>query len=107
MKILLTGATGGIGQALAKALAADGDYLLLQGRNRQRLELLETTLGAEHCTTVVADLNNPQDREALVERAGKSASTACATTRASTASGRFLTWMSAASSRPISVPRYC
>lgn len=71
MKILLTGATGGIGQALAKALAADGDYLLLQGRNRQRLEQLEKALGAEHCTTVVADLNNPQDREALVERAGE------------------------------------
>ena len=41
--ILLTGATGSIGQALAKAYATAGVTLILQGRNVQQLEALSQT----------------------------------------------------------------
>lgn len=44
--LMLTGASGGIGLALARALAAEGAMLLLVGRNEQRLiELAESLPG--------------------------------------------------------------
>ena len=43
-KILLTGATDGIGLETAKALAAQGHHLLVHGRNPARLEALAHTL---------------------------------------------------------------
>ena len=43
-KILLTGATDGIGLETAKALAARGHHLLVHGRNPARLEALTRTL---------------------------------------------------------------
>lgn len=39
---MITGATGGIGGALARAYAAPGVALVLQGRNQQKLATLET-----------------------------------------------------------------
>jgi short-subunit dehydrogenase len=45
--ILITGATGGIGHALALEYAAAGITLILQGRNQQRLEELATLCTAK------------------------------------------------------------
>lgn len=42
--ILLTGATGGIGSAMAKALAQAGCYLVLIGRDQSKLERLKASL---------------------------------------------------------------
>ncbi|PKG38527.1 SDR family oxidoreductase [Psychromonas sp. Urea-02u-13] len=42
--ILLTGATGGIGSAMAKALAQAGCYLVLIGRDQSKLEQLKGSL---------------------------------------------------------------
>ena len=39
-KIVLTGASGGIGGAMAKALAVEGCQLLLAGRNTNKLTAL-------------------------------------------------------------------
>jgi short-subunit dehydrogenase len=44
-RIVLTGATGGLGQALAESLAAAGACLLLTGRNRERLEAVAAQAG--------------------------------------------------------------
>ncbi|MFT7288182.1 MAG: short-subunit dehydrogenase [Halieaceae bacterium] len=69
MRILLTGATGGIGQALARAFAAEGFAVLLQGRDRTRLDQLLGQLGDAECEAVVADLCLPEDRDRLLTSA--------------------------------------
>nr|WP_296070654.1 SDR family NAD(P)-dependent oxidoreductase [uncultured Actinoplanes sp.] len=51
--ILITGATDGLGLALAHRLAADGARLILHGRDPQRLDRVAGELGA---TPVLADL---------------------------------------------------
>ncbi|WP_337263086.1 MULTISPECIES: SDR family oxidoreductase [unclassified Serratia (in: enterobacteria)] len=59
-RILLTGASGGIGQALAHALAKQGATLILQGRNEATLKQLQNALpNAEKHTLWVADLCDP------------------------------------------------
>jgi short-subunit dehydrogenase len=58
-RILLTGATGGLGQALARQLAANGASLLLAGRDAGRLAELSASLGAGH-SSVRADLDRPE-----------------------------------------------
>lgn len=54
--ILITGATGGIGQALAREYAAPGIHLIVQGRNQEQLRSIEktcTALGATVDTRVL------------------------------------------------------
>lgn len=63
-KILLTGATGGLGQAIAGSLATAGSELILTGRRGTVLGDLATRLGAE---ALVADL---ADRDDLQRVAG-------------------------------------
>ncbi|WP_339616146.1 SDR family oxidoreductase [uncultured Gilvimarinus sp.] len=65
--IVLTGATGGIGQALGRQLAAQGATLMLVGRNRKCLDELDTTLQvqANGGLTVVADLATEAGRATL------------------------------------------
>lgn len=67
LNILITGASGGIGSALAHSLAARGHRLLLQGRNTLALEQLCKSLpGAHRHLVVPADLLDPQQRHGLV-----------------------------------------
>jgi NAD(P)-dependent dehydrogenase (short-subunit alcohol dehydrogenase family) len=58
--ILITGATDGLGRALADRLAADGATLILHGRDRGKLDrtadAIRDTHGAERPHTVLADL---------------------------------------------------
>ena len=54
-RILLTGATGGLGEALAGQLAATGAALLLTGRNAEKLAAIPLAAGAE-CVRLQADL---------------------------------------------------
>ncbi|RDV26760.1 short chain dehydrogenase [Alteromonas aestuariivivens] len=63
---VLTGATGGIGQTIARVLAQKGVTLLLNGRNAEKLEALRQALPGEHIT-VAADINTETGRNALVE----------------------------------------
>lgn len=66
-RVLLTGATGGLGHEIARGLHAKGAELVLTGRRDDVLEPLAAELGA---TAISADLSEPDDVERLVEAAG-------------------------------------
>jgi short-subunit dehydrogenase len=61
--VLLTGATGGIGQATARALAARGARLVLTGR---RAEVLEPLAAEVSGRAVACDLAEPSEVERLL-----------------------------------------
>lgn len=66
--VLLTGASGGIGEALAQELATQGARLLLHGRRASALERLCKELPhPERHQTVIADLGSPQERAKLLQ----------------------------------------
>ncbi len=66
-RVLITGATGGIGQAIARAFAAQGAELVLSGRRAELLESLAAELGAQ---AVPADLAQRDDLRRLAAEAG-------------------------------------
>ncbi len=66
--VLVTGATGGLGQAIARALSERGARLLLTGRQGEILSSLAGELGA---TTIAADLAVPADVDRLAAAAAE------------------------------------
>jgi short-subunit dehydrogenase len=67
-RALLTGATGGLGHAIAKALHERGCDLVLTGRRTDVLEPLAAALGAE---SIAADLSDADDVDRLLAAAGR------------------------------------
>ncbi|WP_457106458.1 3-oxoacyl-[acyl-carrier-protein] reductase [Methylobacterium sp. P5_C11] len=67
-KALVTGATGGLGQAIARALYAQGATVALSGTRPQALEALAAELG-ERASPVAADLSDKDSVEGLVPAA--------------------------------------
>src|SRR4051812_35517807 len=65
--VLLTGATGGIGHAIARALYGEGASLLLTGRRTEVLEPLAAEVGG--AGTVAVDLSDRAAVEALLDQA--------------------------------------
>jgi short-subunit dehydrogenase len=66
--VLLTGATGGIGHAIARALQARGAKLILTGRRVDVLEPLAAELQAQ---ALAVDLTDRDDLHRLLEHAGE------------------------------------
>src|SRR5215213_3751054 len=69
-RALVTGATGGIGQAIARALHARGAHVLITARRREVLDSLASELG-DRVESLPADLASADDVRALVDRAGR------------------------------------
>jgi NAD(P)-dependent dehydrogenase (short-subunit alcohol dehydrogenase family) len=67
--ILITGATDGLGRALARSLAAAGDTVILHGRDEARLKDVADEIGAAHgrALTLRADLADLSQVRRLAE----------------------------------------
>ncbi len=63
---IVTGASGGLGRAIAEALVDHDFNVVLTGTNADRLAAVETAIGSQSVLSVVADVGNAADRERLV-----------------------------------------
>jgi len=68
--VLLTGASGGIGNAIARALHSRGAELVLSGRRADALERLAGELG-DRARVVPSDLSHRASTDALLQAAGE------------------------------------
>jgi short-subunit dehydrogenase len=68
-KALLTGATGGLGRAIAGALAERGAHLTLSARNREALEAMAAELPGSGHRVLPADLAEPDAAAQLASEA--------------------------------------
>lgn len=66
-KILVVGATGGLGSAIARFLSAKGGTLFISGRNEEALSVIAQDLGAD---SLALNLNNASERVSLVATVG-------------------------------------
>ena len=66
-RVLLTGATGGLGEAIARALAERGAHQVLSGR---RADALQTLAGEVKAEVVQSDLSERNEVDRLVAEAG-------------------------------------
>ena len=67
-KVLVTGASGGIGKAIAMQLSSSGADLCLTGRNKSELENLQKTIGG-NCQIIISDLSNSEGINNLSDQA--------------------------------------
>lgn len=63
---IITGATSGIGEAVARAMAEQGFKLVIHGRNEQKLQSLAEQLGAAY---ISADITEPTTAAKLLQLA--------------------------------------
>jgi 3-oxoacyl-[acyl-carrier protein] reductase len=68
MTALVTGASGGLGSAIAKALAGQGARLALSGSNSEKLERFRSELGGDH-VAMPCNLSEGAAVDALVPQA--------------------------------------
>jgi short-subunit dehydrogenase len=71
-RVLITGATGGIAEAVAREFARRGDALVLLARDARRLQAVADDLrlrGAGACETLLFDARAPAQAGALVQQA--------------------------------------
>jgi short-subunit dehydrogenase len=69
--VLLTGATGGLGRAIAEALGDAGASLVLSSRKQEDLDELAAALPGQGHRTIVADLADDGAAERLAAEAGE------------------------------------
>ena len=67
-KVLVTGASGGIGKAIAVELSSNGADLCLTGRNKSELESLQKLIGG-NCEIIISDLSKSEGIDDLANSA--------------------------------------
>ena len=67
-KVLVTGASGGIGKAIAIELSSNGADLCLTGRNKSELERLQKLIGG-NCQIIISDLSKSEGIDELANSA--------------------------------------
>lgn len=70
MTALVTGASGGIGSAIARALAGQGARLALSGSNAEKLEAFRAELDGDH-VAIVCNLSDAAAVDALLPQAAE------------------------------------
>lgn len=70
-RVLITGASSGIGRACAIASSEMGASVILTGRRRDALEETRSQCGAEGVAIVEGDITSPEFVKRLVEESGK------------------------------------
>jgi len=68
---LITGASAGLGRALARALVGRGWHPIITARRIERLNRVRDELGADRVTAIQGDISDPADRERLAEVIGQ------------------------------------
>lgn len=68
-RVLVTGASSGIGAAVAKLCSELGAELYLSGRDSERLEITHTSLAGSGHTVVPGDITDPATLDTLVQSA--------------------------------------
>ena len=71
-RALVTGASGGIGSEIAKALTAHGANVVLTGRRADALEMVAAQIG-DRASVVLADLSDPDRASSLIDEASEAA----------------------------------
>ena len=72
-KVLITGASQGIGEGLANAFASEGCHLHLTARSAEKLDALKRQIGSEHgiaVTSTAVDMTQADAPDRIVEEAG-------------------------------------
>lgn len=67
-RVILTGATGGIGSQIARKLSAAGAKLSLVDRNEQALKTAVNELGSDHALGITADITSDEGRQNIVDQ---------------------------------------
>ena len=68
MTALVTGASGGLGSAIVRALAGQGARIAISGSNRDKLDAFRSELGGDH-VALACDLSDASSVDALVPQA--------------------------------------
>ncbi len=67
-RILLVGATGGIGSHTAKLLSGSGAQLFLAGRNAEKLHAVAGACGVSDENTMALDISRPEEVKTLADK---------------------------------------
>ncbi|WP_269857522.1 SDR family NAD(P)-dependent oxidoreductase [Streptomyces sp. RPT161] len=65
--VVVTGASGGIGEGIARRFTAEGANVVLAARRKDKLDALAAELGPNRMLSVVTDVTKQEDMQAMIQ----------------------------------------